>query len=68
MIKLTKKELEVLEAVGAFQATEDKEYFTTSTSNKSIVALEAQNLILTRKKGIHVEVALSELGAAILQS
>lgn len=68
MIKLTQKELEVLEAVGAFQPTEEKQYYTTSTSNKAIVALEAQKLIQTRKKGIHVEVALLDLGVAVLKS
>lgn len=68
MIKLTQKELEVLEAVGAFQPTEEKQYYTTSTSNKSIHALETQNLIQTRKKGIHIEVVLSELGAKVLRS
>ena len=68
MIKLTQKELEVLEAIGSYQSVEGKLNFTTSTSNKAIVALEAQQLIQTRKKGIHIEAALLDLGAAVLKA
>lgn len=68
MIKLTQKEFDVLEKVGTHQPTENKQYFTTNTTNKAVIELQKLDLVNTRQNGITVEVVLTQLGLQVLNS
>lgn len=66
MIKLTQKEFDLLTQIAGFVPTEQKPYFSTSTSNNSIAALKNQGLIDTQQSGIKVEAVILELGQQVL--
>lgn len=71
MIKLTQKELRLLESVAKHEATETKPFKVVSVNNGALSALTAQGLVETRPKNgnaLMLEVAIKQLGYQVVNN